>query len=127
MKRIYFAVLAVFALLCFSSCSKSSDNNNNGNPGGGQGDNAGPLFTSVRTVLQSNCAVAGCHSGASPQNGLDFSSNATIIAQKDRIKVRAVDNAGTPAQMPPPPRPSLSAADQKRITDWIAGGGRLTD
>lgn len=86
---------------------------------------AGPLFIAVRDVILTNCAVAGCHISPSPQNGIDFSDNCQIIEQKNRIKIRAVD--GTPSIMPPPPKNPLSAADKKKITDWIAAGGLFTN
>ena len=120
--------LLALAILCLTACTKSNgdtDNSNNNNNGGNT--TPGPLFTSVKEVLQANCAVTGCHAGPTPQNGLNFTNNATIIAQKDRIKFRAVDEAGTPNQMPQPPRAPLSAADQKKITDWVTAGGALTN
>ena len=87
----------------------------------------GPLFTAVRSVVQTNCAVAGCHTGASPQNGINFSNDNTIVSQKDRIKVRAVDEANTPNRMPPPPNPPLPVTERQKIIDWINAGGRITD
>lgn len=126
-----FPNLVLCCCLVFASCSKDNggNTNNGNNNGGNNGGNTtpGPLFTSVRAIVQTNCAVSGCHSGSNPQNGINFSSDATIVAQKDRIKVRAVDQAGTANQMPPPPASALSAANQTAITNWIAAGGRLTD
>jgi cytochrome c551/c552 len=61
------------------------------------------------------------------QNGINFSENCTIVQQKDRIKVRAVDQAGTANQMPQPPNPALSLADRQKITDWVNAGGKFTD
>src|SRR5215217_9324162 len=76
----------------------------------------GPLFTNVRAVLQNNCALSGCHAGTTPQNGINFTDNCTIVAQKSQIKLRAVDQAGTASQMPPPPNPTLSVTDRQKIT-----------
>jgi hypothetical protein len=81
---------------------------------------AGPLFTNVKTIMTANCALSGCHAGASPQNGINFSDDCTIVAQKTRIKIRAVD--GNPSIMPP--SGSISAADKQKIVDWINGGGQ---
>jgi large repetitive protein len=81
---------------------------------------AGVNFTAVKAVLASNCAFAGCHAGANPQNGLDFTVDCTIVAQSARIKARAVD--ATPSVMPP--GGGLSAADKLKITNWIAAGGQ---
>jgi hypothetical protein len=83
----------------------------------------GPLFLEVKTIIQANCAVSGCHDASTQQNGINFSNQCHIIDNKDRIKVRAVDGAGTPNQMPPPPRPSLTASERQKITDWINAGG----
>lgn len=123
----YWVVL--FVVVAFFSCSKDSadSNNNNGTTPGACSGTPGTLFTSVRNILQANCALSGCHSGANPQNGINFADNCTIVAQKDRIKVRAVDQAGTPSQMPQPPNAALSASDRQKITDWVNAGGKLTD
>ncbi len=80
---------------------------------------AGPNFTAVKAVLAANCAFAGCHAGASPQSGIDFTIDCTIVAQKDRIKARAVD--ANPSVMPP--TGAISAADKTKITNWINAGG----
>ncbi|HVF95706.1 MAG TPA: hypothetical protein VM871_00210 [Flavisolibacter sp.] len=121
----------LYACFCFLllSCSKGNGTNNGNNGGGGStgGTTQGPMFIAVKGVLQSNCAVSGCHAGTSPQNGINFSDDNTIVAQKARIKVRAVDNAGTANQMPPPPAAPLSTADQQKITAWINAGGNISN
>ena len=123
---IAFSVIVLSGFLV--SCSKDNDEGNNNAGGtGGSGTTAGPLFTAVKSMMQGNCAVSGCHAGSAPTGGHDFSVDNTIVAQKARIKVRAVDEAGTANQMPQPPRPALSAADQKKITDWINAGGAITN
>jgi hypothetical protein len=84
----------------------------------------GALFGAVKSVLQSNCALSGCHAGSSPAGGLNFTVDCTIVNSWDRIKARAVD--GSPSFMPPS-GPQLSAADKQKITDWIAAGHKFTD
>lgn len=86
---------------------------------------SGPLFAAVRTMMQSNCALSGCHINPAPTGGLNFQDDCTIVNSWDRIKSRAVD--GNPSFMPPPPNPQLSATDKQKITDWIAAGHRYTD
>ncbi len=129
MKKNFFVfIVSVFSSLIIISCSKST-----GTGGGTSGTNGtgtatpGPLFLAVRTVVQSNCAVSGCHTGAGAQNGINFSDDNTIVAQKARIKLRAVDQAGTINQMPPPPQSPLSVADRQKISDWINAGGAITN
>lgn len=82
---------------------------------------AGPLFIAVKAVLATNCAVPGCHSLPTPQNGLNFADDCTIVGQGLRIKARAVD--ANPSQMPPS-GPPLSAVDKQKIIDWLNAGGK---
>jgi hypothetical protein len=79
---------------------------------------AGPLFTQVKAVLQANCV--SCHGGATPTAGINFTEDCVIVAQKNRVKARAVDF--NPSVMPP--TGAISAADRQKITDWINAGGR---
>jgi uncharacterized membrane protein len=86
---------------------------------------AGLLFTAVKTLLQANCVP--CHNAATSRGDMNWTVDCNIIKFKDRIKVRAVDSAGTVRQMPLPPRAPLSLADRQKITDWIAAGGAITN
>ncbi|MEP7278246.1 MAG: hypothetical protein ABI813_06375 [Bacteroidota bacterium] len=88
------------------------------------GKTAGPLFTAVKVVITSNCAVTGCHNGTQAPN---YTMDCSIVDYADLIKQRAVDQAGTATQMPQPPRASLVPADRDKITAWIAAGKRFTD
>jgi uncharacterized membrane protein len=130
-KKILLFSLIVISSFTVSSCSKSNGDDGGsggtGSGGGGGGSTPGPLFTAVKTMMQANCAISGCHAGSNPQNGLNFTNDNTIVAQKERIKVRAVDNAGTATQMPPPPAQPLSTADRQKITNWMAAGGAITN
>lgn len=82
---------------------------------------AGPLFNAVKAVVITNCATAGCHSLPTPQSGLNFADDCTIVGQGLRIKARAVD--AIPSQMPPS-GPPLSAVDKQKIIDWLNAGGK---
>ncbi len=81
---------------------------------------AGVKFSAVKSMMATNCAIPGCHAGASPQNGLNFADDCTIVAQSARIKARAVDGIGGFM----PASGQLSAADKQKITDWINAGGQ---
>lgn len=84
---------------------------------------AGPLFNAAKQVIQTNCAISGCHTGAAPQSGLNFSVDCTIVLNKDRVKARAID--GVPSIMPP--TGALPQADKDKINAWLAAGGKFTD
>jgi hypothetical protein len=87
----------------------------------------GTLFSAVKTIINTNCTLAGCHSGAAPAGGINFTQDCQIVANAARIKVRAVDNFGTVNQMPPPPSAGLSQADRNAITNWVAAGGQYNN
>jgi uncharacterized membrane protein len=86
---------------------------------------SGPLFSAVKAVLQANCV--SCHNASTANGDMNWSSDCNIVTNSARIKARAVDAHGTASQMPPPPNPGLSADDRKKITDWIAAGGRYSN
>ena len=81
---------------------------------------AGPNFVNVKAIMTTNCAISGCHAGASPQNGINFADDCTIVAQSSRIKARAVD--GVPSIMPA--SGAISAGDKQKIINWINAGGQ---
>ena len=83
---------------------------------------AGPLWTSVRALISNRCATPGCHSGAAPAGGLDWTQDCLVVAHRNDIKSHAVDIGDMPLG-----GPQLSATDKKKITDWINAVGRLTD
>ena len=99
-----------------AGCSKTASVTVNALP-------AGALFVAARSVIQTNCAVPGCHTGGSPTGGINFSVDCNIVLNKDRVKARAVD--GSPSFMPP--SGALPQGDRDKITAWINAGGRFTD
>jgi hypothetical protein len=82
---------------------------------------AGPLYTAVKNLMSVNCS--SCHTGISGAGAKDLTTDCNIVTNKDRIKIRAVD--GSPSFMPQGGK--LSAADMKKITDWVNAGGRYSD
>lgn len=86
---------------------------------------AGLTFAPVKVIIQTNCAVTGCHTGAGAQNGINFSDDCVIVSHWDHIKARAVD--AQPSVMPPAPKAPLSATDKQKILDWIAAGHKYVD
>lgn len=78
---------------------------------------AGPLFAAVRTLITGTCQ--SCHNSTRANGGLNLEADCNIVASKTRIKVRAVDENSMPPGSP------LSAADKKKITDWITAGGQI--
>jgi len=82
---------------------------------------AGPLFSNVKTLVISQCKP--CHVNGGNNGGVNFDSECTIVAKKDRIKARAVDENPSPM----PPNGSMTPTQKKIITDWINAGGKFTN
>lgn len=82
---------------------------------------AGPLFTAVRSLIQTNCV--NCHNASTANGGVNLSTDCSIVSAKDRINVRAVQ--GTPSPMPT--SGLMPAASRQAITNWLNAGGRVTD
>jgi hypothetical protein len=85
---------------------------------------AGNLFTAVKSMMQTNCAVTGCHNGTQSPN---FTEDCNIVNNWSLIKTRAVDGAGTTNQMPQPPRAALDQADRDKITNWVNAGHKFSN
>ena len=81
---------------------------------------AGPLYTAVKSLITTNCAVSNCHNGTQPP---DWRQDCNIISNKLAIKARAVD--GIPSFMPP--TGPLPQSERDKITNWINAGGKYTD
>ena len=79
---------------------------------------AGPMFTAVKNIMNTYCT--SCHGAVNPTNGINFTDDCVIIAQKLRIKARAVD--AIPSQMPPSGT-GLTALERTAVTNWLNAGG----
>lgn len=83
---------------------------------------AGPLFTAVKNVIQTNCIA--CHStNGGNSGGKNFETDCNIVSSAARIKARTVD--GSPSFMPLGGQ--LNAGDKKKINDWFTAGGKLSN
>ncbi len=80
---------------------------------------AGPLYTTVKTLVQSRCV--GCHNNNVANGGMNFTVDCNIITNAALIKTVAVDKSTMPPGNP------LSTTDKAKITDWINAGGAITN
>ena len=80
--------------------------------------NSGIAFQKVKTIISSNCAVSGCHSGSVFPN---MTVDANIQSQAARIKAR------TSATTMPPSGSGFSLTQQEidEITCWVDDGANL--
>jgi hypothetical protein len=86
--------------------------------------NYGPKYAAVKQLI-SGGGLGGycgpCHVNGGMDGGKNFDTDNSIVTNKDRIKIRAVD--GIPSFMPPLPNSQLTPADKQKIVDWINAGG----
>ncbi len=81
---------------------------------------AGPFFSQVKTLIQNNCAISGCHAGVQSP---DFRVDCNIVDNRFLIQQRAVFGIPTPM----PPTGLLPASERQKITDWINAGGQFNN
>lgn len=120
MKRLIYLISIVIMFGIAFSCSKSDDSNPTPDPNP-SGSTPGPKFLAVKSLINSSCALSGCHVSPANTGGVNFESNTNIVAHATQIKVRAVDQGTMPPTGP------LSAENKAKINDWISAGGQLTD
>lgn len=100
--------------------------------------------TNVQPIFTANCAVSGCHTGPSPQRGLDLSAGnayANIVNVKSqeipylyRVKPSNSDSSylymkitgasGITGARMPYLRPQLSQTDIQTVQSWINQGAK---
>lgn len=86
----------------------------------------------IYPMIQSNCAMSGCHVGPNAAEDMDFSTYAGIRAQvkpgdpNDSELYEVLFETGDDL-MPPPPMAPLSAAQKARIRLWIEQGANETN
>lgn len=86
----------------------------------GNNTTPGPLFSSVKNLLTNRCV--SCHNNGLANGGANFQVDCNIVSLQDRIRVRAVVEGTMPQG-----GPVLTASEKATITNWINGGGKLTD
>lgn len=85
--------------------------------------NYGPKYAAVKQLITGYCGP--CHLNGTVNGSMNFDTDASIVANRTRIKVRAVD--GIPTFMPEAPNSPLSMVDRQKITDWISAGGTTSN
>lgn len=91
--------------------------------------NYGPKYALVKQIIGYPGITGGycgpCHLNGGNSGSKNFDTDASIVANWDRIKARAVDNL--PTQMPELPNAPLTAPDKQKITDWVNAGHKQSD
>ncbi|MEJ8841362.1 hypothetical protein WG954_03140 [Lacibacter sp. H375] len=121
----WLVVCSTLLALCFVySCKKSGGDTTGGNNGGGGGGTTyTPNCTSaaiqfsanVLPIIQSSCAVSGCHNSGSGNGPGELSTHAQISAAKTQIRAAVLSGSM-------PKSGTLTAAQKNSIICWIDAG-----
>jgi hypothetical protein len=77
----------------------------------------GPLFTSVKNIINARCG--GCHTVGGSSGGVSFATDCGIVNKALRIQARAV------TQGTMPPSGFIPLNERAAINDWINAGGQF--
>lgn len=89
----------------------------------------------VLPILQSNCAMSGCHDAATKAEGVRLDHYRAVMETGD-VKPGRPDNSeifevcletNSYKRMPPPPRSPLDSAQRNHLRRWILQGARNND
>lgn len=81
-----------------------------------RGDTGTSWSAEIQSIINSNCAVSGCHNGSQSPN---LSSLSGVQNNKASIKTRTASKS-----MPPSGRPGLSDEQIKKIACWVDDGAK---
>jgi uncharacterized membrane protein len=113
----------------------------NGNGTGNGNQNTGPCDTNIvyfntdiLPIINSNCAMSGCHDPATAKEGVVLNNYANIMNTGRVIPYspgssniyREITTTSAKDIMPPAPKPRLSAAQIALIAKWINQGAKDT-
>ena len=79
-------------------------------------NNVNATFTSVKPIIATKCATAGCHNSASVAGGAVLETYDQIKAKADRIHQRVIIDKTMPSDKP------LSANEMAALKCWLASG-----
>jgi uncharacterized membrane protein len=113
------SIVVVFSIVFISCSKKDSDETSTPPPSANCSGTPGPLFTAVKNMMQANCQ--SCHNNSIANGGMNWTVDCNIVANKDRIKIRAVEQGTMP------PTGALPQSEKDKITAWINAGGKITD
>jgi hypothetical protein len=115
-KALIYLLVCVSSTLVILSCSKSD----NGGGGGGSSLDCNTVTNKafaadVNPIIQSRCAIAGCHAAGSTNSGGPFTNYTEIFNKRSNIRTQV-----SSGRMPQ--GSSLTTAQKNSIICWIDSG-----
>src|ERR1022692_2966334 len=140
MRKKAFILAAFLLIACFYACTHKpfpvptvvNTNNNNTNTNTTQTDTTQTgadtsvcFQRDILPMLQSNCAMSGCHNAASAHKGYIYTSYATIMAKgivAGNYNVSTTYTEIASRQMPKSPVPAFDSTQLSLLKRWINNG-----
>jgi hypothetical protein len=116
MKKLL-AIAALVSIFAAAACSKDDD------PDPAECDGVTPTYTAdVKAILDTNCAVSGCHNAVTQADGKNLSTyaGAKVVSQLDEF-LGAINHEAGYVPMPNGGA-KLSDATIKTLTCWVENG-----
>ncbi len=81
----------------------------------------------IQPLLNSSCAMAGCHDAATHKEGINLSTYLGTLkivspGKPSNSSLYSVINKSGSSRMPPPPAPAMTSAQIAKIQKWISQG-----
>jgi len=116
MKKYFIIIMILSSAITWVACSKSNDGGLGGSGGGSNNCTTAKSFSSdVNPIIQSTCAVSGCHEAGSINGVGPLTTHQQIFAARAQIKT-AVNNGTMPKNG------SLTPTQKNNILCWIDAG-----
>lgn len=125
MKKYFFIAIAAIA---FAGCYTDNKeelypDNNTGGGGGNACDTSGMSFaTDIQPILNTNCALSGCHKTGSATGGYILDTYAGVNATVSSGRLLGSINHETGYSPMPKNSSKLASCDINKITAWVNAG-----
>lgn len=116
--KIKLLSLVIASILLVLACNKETDNNPTVDC-----SSSSPTYTSdIKNIMDTNCALSGCHTSAAPQSGYALDTYAgTFSGAADSKFLCSIDWSGSCKRMPDGGA-QISSSDIALVTCWIQNG-----
>ncbi len=130
MPKITCVLLLMAGLFAWTSCTHQIPSPNGGVTVSANCSTDTVYFVNdVLPLLQSNCAMSGCHDNGTAADGVRMTDYVNILDEVDPgdaagSKLYRMISRTDNERMPPPPRPAFTAAQKELIQQWINQGAK---
>lgn len=132
------AAIAILSALFFTTCKHEipvnpNESGSTGNPSESANCSADTVYfaNTIQPLLNSSCALSGCHDAITHKDGVELTSYQRILAtggvtagNPSNSKLYKIVLRTDNERMPPPPLPAFTSAQKDLLYKWILQGAR---